>query len=54
LTEILYGYGTSPRPGHPIVLASGEGFVIRVGTTQGATVAVKSVFVVEWVELVSY
>lgn len=40
--------------GHPLILASGEGFAIRVGTAQGATVAVKSVFVVEWVEVTAY
>lgn len=40
--------------GHPLVLANGEGFACRVGTAQGATVAVKSAFIVEWAELTSY
>lgn len=40
--------------GHPLIFANGEGFNIAVGTTQGATIAVKSVFTVEWVEVTSY
>lgn len=40
--------------GHPLIFTNGEGFNITVGTTQGATVAVKSVFTVEWAEVTVY
>ncbi len=40
--------------GHPLILANGEGFNVTIGTTQGATVAVKSVFTVEWAEVTTY